>query len=217
MKSDSELQRDVLVELNWLPNIDAAHIGVAAEAGVVTLTGQVDHYTEKVASEDAVKAVYGVKGIANDIQVTPPDSDSHTDKDITQAVLSALQWDYEVPADRISVTVKQGSVTLDGSVDWQYQKDAAARLARYLNGVKTVANLINITPRVRSSDIAKQIEDAFGRKAVLDARRIDVSASDGNVTLQGSVSSWSERDEAVETAWAAPGVMSVKDQLSIVP
>jgi osmotically-inducible protein OsmY len=217
MKSDSELQRDVLVELNWLPNIDAGHIGVAAEAGVVTLTGQVDHYSEKVSAEDAAKAVYGVKGIANDIQVTLPDSDSRTDKDIAQAVLSALQWDYEVPADRINVTVKQGSVTLEGSADWQYQKDAAARVVRYLNGVKTVANLINIKPRVRSADIAKQIEDAFRRKAALDARRIDVNANDGNVTLQGSVSSWSERDEAVEAAWAAPGVVSVKDDLSIVP
>jgi osmotically-inducible protein OsmY len=217
MKSDSELQSDVRVELNWSPSIDAAHIGVAAEDGVVTLTGQVDHYSEKVAAEDAAKAVYGVKGIANDIQVTLSDSGVRTDKDIAQAVLAALQWDYEVPADAITVTVNRGSVTLEGSVDWQYQKDAAARLVRYLNGVISVTNLINIKPSVRSSDVAKQIKDAYRRKAALDARRINVCADDGKITLEGSVSSWSERDLAVDAAWAAPGVMSVEDNLTIVP
>jgi osmotically-inducible protein OsmY len=217
MKSDSDLQSDVLIELKWSPNIDAAHIGVAAQDGVVTLTGQVEHYSEKVAAEDAAKSVYGVKGIANDIQVTLPDSYARTDNDIAQAVLSALKWDYEVPADKITVTVKQGSVTLEGTVDWQYQKDAAARLVRYLNGVTSVTNLITIKPQARSSEVANQIEDAFRRKAALDARRIYVSANDGEVTLQGSVSSWSERDEAVGAAWAAPGVMSVRDDLTIVP
>jgi osmotically-inducible protein OsmY len=217
MKSDSQLQDDVLVELKWRPSIDAAHIGVAAQEGVVTLTGQVDHYSEKVSAEDAAKAVYGVRGIANDIQVTLPNSSARTDKDIAQAVLGALKWDYEVPEEKITVTVKQGYVTLEGSVDWQYQKDAAARVVRYLNGVSSVTNLIKIKPQVRSSDVTNQIEDAFRRKAVLDARRINISSDDGEVTLQGSVSSWSERDEAVEAAWAAPGVTFVRDDLTIVP
>src|SRR5580698_868315 len=204
MKSDSELQSDVRVELNWSPNINAAHIGVAAEGGVVTLTGQVGHYAEKVAAEDATKAVYGVKGIANDIQVTLLNSDARTDKDIAQAVLSALQWDYEVPADAITVTVNRGSVTLEGSVDWQFQKDSAARVVRYLNGVASITNLISIKPSVRSSDVAKEIKDAFRRRAALDARRIDVTADDGKIVLRGTVSSWSERDVAVDAAWAAP-------------
>jgi osmotically-inducible protein OsmY len=217
MKSDSELQSDVRVELNWSPSIDAAHIGVAAEDGVITLTGQVDHYSEKVAAEDAAKAVYGVQGIANDIQVTLTDSNVRTDKDIAQAVLAALQWDYEVPADAITVIVNRGGVTLEGSVDWQYQKDAAARLVRYLNGVTSVTNLVSIKPSVHSSDVAKQIKDAFRRKAALDARRINVSADDGKIMLEGSVSSWSERDVAIDAAWAAPGVKSVEDHLTIVP
>ncbi|HEY0802017.1 MAG TPA: BON domain-containing protein, partial [Steroidobacteraceae bacterium] len=203
--------------LKWWPSIDAAHIGVTAQDGVVSLTGQVANYSEKLAAEDSTKTVYGVKGIANDIQVVVAPSNKPTDQDIAQAVLDALKWDYEVPADKITVTVKQGWVTLEGSVDWQYEKDAAARAVRYLNGVSSLSNLINVKPKAKWVDVKNEIVDAFRRKADLDARRIDVLTDAGKVTLYGSVSSWSERDQAVDAAWAAPGVTSVKDGLTVVP
>jgi osmotically-inducible protein OsmY len=215
MKTDAKLQSDVLAELNWWPSVNVAHIGVAANNGVVTLTGQVTHYTEKTAAEDTVKGVYGVKGIANDIEVTLPGSGKHSDQDIAQAALSALKWDFEVPDDKVKVVVKDGWITLDGTVDWQYQKDAAARCVRYLMGVKWVNNLIAIKPTAKWIDVTNKIEDAFRRNANLEARRISVSTSDGTVTLSGSVSSWSERDQAVSAAWAAPGVNSVHNELTV--
>ena len=215
MKTDTKLQSDVLAELNWWPSVNAAHIGVAANNGVVTLTGQVTHYTEKTAAEDTAKGVYGVQGIANDIEVTLPGSGKHSDQDIAQAALSALKWDFEVPDDKVKVVVKDGWITLDGTVDWQYQKDAAARCVRYLMGVKWVNNLIAIKPTAKWIDVTNKIEDAFRRNANLEARRISVATSDGTVTLSGSVSSWSERDQAVSAAWAAPGVNSVHNELTV--
>jgi VCBS repeat-containing protein len=217
MKIDSQLQADVLSELKWWPSIDAAHIGVTAQDGVVTLTGQVANYSQKLAAEDSAKSVYGVKGIANDIQVVLPQSNTRTDQDIAQAVLDALKWDYEVPADKITVTVKQGWVTLEGSVDWQYQKDAAARAVRYLNGVSSLTNTIIVKPKAKWIDVKNEIEDALRRNADLEARRIEVTTDEGRVTLYGSVSSWSARSQAVDAAWSAPGVLSVKDELTVVP
>ena len=215
MKTDTKLQSGVLTELNWWPNVNAAHIGVAANNGVITLTGQVTHYAEKTAAEDTAKGVYGVQGVANDIEVTLPGSGKHSDQDIAQAALSALKWDFEVPGDKVKVVVKDGWITLDGTVDWQYQKDAAGRCVRYLMGVKWVNNLIAIKPTAKWIDVTNKIEDAFRRNANLEARRISVSTSDGSVTLSGSVSSWPERDQAVSAAWAAPGVNSVHNELTV--
>ena len=215
MKTDTKLQSGVLTELNWWPNVNAAHIGVAANNGVITLTGQVTHYAEKTAAEDTAKGVYGVQGVANDIEVTLPGSGKHSDQDIAQAALSALKWDFEVPDDKVKVVVKDGWITLDGTVDWQYQKDAAGRCVRYLMGVKWVNNLIAIKPTAKWIDVTNKIEDAFRRNANLEARRISVSTSDGSVTLSGSVSSWPERDQAVSAAWAAPGVNSVHNELTV--
>ena len=217
MKTDSQLQADVLHELKWWPSVNAAHIGVAAKGGVVTLTGQVVHYAEKASAEDAAKAVYGVKGIANDIEVEPAGSSKRTDQDIAEAALSALKWDFEIPKDKVTVSVKKGWVTLEGTVDWQYQKDAATRCVRYLMGVIAVTNQIAIEPTAKVVDIKSKIEDAFRRHADLEARRISVNTHDGAVTLTGGVSSWSERDEAVSAAWAAPGVTSVRNDLTITP
>jgi osmotically-inducible protein OsmY len=217
MKTDSQLQGDVLAELRWWPSVNASHIGVAAKDGVITLTGQVTHYTEKTAAESAAKGVYGVKGMANDIDVEPPGSNKHSDQDIAEAALSALKWAFDVPNDKVKVVVKKGWVTLEGTVDWQYQKDAAARCVRYLMGVKAVTNQIAIKPTAKWIDVKSKIEDAFRRNADLEARRITVNTHDGQVTLSGSVSSWSERREAVTAAWAAPGVTSVKNDLEVVP
>lgn len=217
MKTDSELQSDVLQELKWWPSVNAAHIGVTAKDGVVTLTGQVAHYAEKVTAEDVVKAVYGVKGTANDITVELSGYGKRTDQDVATAALNALKWDYEVPEDKVKVVVKNGWVTLEGTVDWQYQKDAAGRCVRYLMGVTAVSNNVSIKPSVKWIDVKTKIEDAFRRNADIEARRITVGTHDGKVTLSGSVASWSESDEAVSAAWAAPGVTSVHNDLMISP
>ena len=167
--------------------------------------------------EDAVKRVYGVKAVANDITVEVPGSLQRTDADIAAAALNALKWDFQVPEDAVKIIVRDGCVSLEGTVDWQYQKDAADRCVRYLTGVLMCRNLLAIKPRATESGVRGRIVDAFRRSADLDARRIDVETFDGRVTLTGSVSSWSERDEAESAAWAAPGVTFVDDRLVVVP
>ena len=215
MKTDAQLQSDVLAQLKWQPKIDAAHIGVAAKHNVVTLSGQVAHYNEKAAAEDTAKGVYGVKAVANEIVVELSGSYRHTDQDIAEAALSAMKWDSEVPTDKVKVIVKDGWVTLEGTADWQYQKDAATRCVQYLMGVKAVTNEIAIKPTVKWIDVKNAIEDSLKRNAELDARRIGVTTSHSTVTLTGNVSSWAEHDEAVSAAWGAPGVTSVKDELGV--
>ena len=161
MKTDSALQSNVLEELKWRPSVNAAHIGVTAKDGVITLTGQVAHYAEKAAAEDAVKGVYGVKGIANDIQVEMLGAHKRTDPEIVEAALGAMKWDYSIPSDKVKVIVKNGWVTLEGSVEWQYQKDAAERCVRHLMGVSMVTNKVSIKPPTKWTDVKTKIEDAF--------------------------------------------------------
>jgi osmotically-inducible protein OsmY len=217
MKSDFQLQSDVEAELKWRPNVNAAHIGVTAKDGVVTLAGQVEHYTEKYEAEEAAKSIYGVKAVANDIEVELPDSSRRSDADIAAAALRALKWNILVPINRVTVTVRDGWVTMEGTVDWQYQENAAKRCVQRLMGVTGVTDAITITSRATSNSVKGKIEDAFKRSADLDARRITVDAYNGEVTLSGTVSSWSQRDQAETAAWAAPGVTSVEDHLAVVP
>jgi osmotically-inducible protein OsmY len=215
--TDRELRRHVEEALGWEPSFDAADIGVSVDNGVVTLRGDVKRYTARSAAERVALAVYGVKAVANDLNVRLPGEYQRTDSDIAQAAVNALQWNTVVPTNRVSVAVSNGWITLKGNLDWQYQKDAAARALRDLTGVKGVTNSIAVQPRVKSVDVQDKIEAAFKRSAEIDARRIAVTAQDGKVILSGNVRSWAERQEAERAAWAAPGVTQVEDRLSITP
>ena len=217
MKTDASLQDEVMAELDWEPSIDAAEIGVAVKDGVVTLSGFVDTYGEKWTAEKVAGRVSGVKAVAEEIKVRLPGTYERSDEEIARAAANILEWNTNVPHDRIKVTVQDGWVTLTGEVDWEYQKDAAYEAVRDLMGVRAVANEITVKPVVKPLDIKAKIESAIQRKAVLDARRITVEAHGSKVIFNGSVRSWAERQEAQSTAWAAPGVTEVENKILITP
>ncbi|HYR29534.1 MAG TPA: BON domain-containing protein [Thermoanaerobaculia bacterium] len=213
---DIELRKDVLEELEWDPSIDARTIGVAIEKGVIALTGHVGSYADKANAEKIVKRVHGVKGVANDLEVKLASSFERDDVDIARSAVNALEWNVSVPKNRVKVTVTKGWVTLDGSVDWYYQKRAAEEAVFLLAGVRGVANNINVTAKhVEVQDVKAKIEAALKRNAEVDSKKIAVQASDGKVTLTGTVRSWVEREDAVNAAWSAPGVRNVVDQIRI--
>jgi len=212
-----ELQETVQEALDWEPGVDAAEIGVSVEDSVVTLRGEVKTYAQRAAAERVAFAVYGVKAVANDLDVHPDGSQRRTDSEIAQAVLEALRWNTAVPDERISVRVSRGWVTLQGTVDWAHQRAAAANAVKFLAGVRGIANSISVTPRMSAADVKTDIEEALRRSAEVDARRVNVDVSDSRVTLTGSVHSWFERDEARRAAWSAPGVREVVDEMVVTP
>ncbi len=217
MKTDIELQKDVIEELQWDPAVTAAHIGVEASEGVVTLSGQVDSFAEKFAAIDAAKRVAGVKGVAIDLEVKLPGSSRRSDADVAKAVLSALDWNVSVPGGAVQVKVDDGFVTLTGQVDWEYQRDAAAASVRHLLGVRGVSNAIDLRPRTEARDVKVKIEAALQRLAHRDTQDIAVAVNDGTVTLSGTAHSYLERDTIESAAWNAPGVRHVVDHIMVAP
>jgi osmotically-inducible protein OsmY len=213
MKADYQLQHDVLEELEWRPSIDASKIGVTATNGVVTLTGCVSQYADKMEAERIAKNIEGVKAVADDIEVRL--AGTINDTAIASAALSALKWHTWIPNEKIKVTVRDGWITLEGTVDWQYQREAARDAVCHLQGVRGVTNEIGITTRPQPKDIRKKIEAAFKRSAEIDAQHVQVEARDNRVILTGNVSTAAEREEAEQVAWAAPGVIAVDNRLTV--
>lgn len=213
---DIDLRKDVLDELEWDPSIDARTIGVAIENGVIALTGHVGSYAAKTNAEKIVKRVHGVQAVANELEVKLPSSFERDDVDIARSAVNAMDWNVSVPKNRIKVTVSKAWVTLEGNVDWYYQKRAAEDAVMTLAGVRGVNNnIIVVTKPVHAEDVKGKIEAALKRNAEIDSKKIVVHTSDGKVTLSGTVRSWVEREDAVNAAWSAPGVMNVVDQIRI--
>jgi osmotically-inducible protein OsmY len=215
MKKDSELLADVQAELDWDPSFDDRGIVVAARDGVVTLAGYVSSYADKWAAENAAKSVAGVRAIANDIEVHLKPESQRTDREVAEAAVHALKSSVTVPVDAIKVIVNEGCVTLEGKVAMWYEKNAAETAVRNLWGVRSVRNHIEIKSRVDAGDIRGKIRQTFQRHADVDADKIQIAVTDGTVTLDGVVTNWREREDAEIAAWAAPGVMHVKNRLSV--
>ncbi|QXP61314.1 BON domain-containing protein [Olleya sp. HaHaR_3_96] len=215
MKTDFELKKNVLEELAWLPNIDETQIGVTVNHGVVTLTGEVNEFPKKMAIEDAVKRLSGVKAVAEAITVKYSSSDKQSDIEIAKAAINALEWNASVPSEAIIVEVEDGSIYLTGELEWPYQKSFAKRTIEHLYGVKEVVNNIHLKPKPTPSNVEHLIHKAFTRSANIDAKNIKVAVNDHELTLSGTVHSIKEKDDAEIAAYKAPGINNVNNQLKV--
>jgi osmotically-inducible protein OsmY len=217
MRTDADICWDVSEELRWTPAIDEKDIAVKVNEGVVALTGYVKSLDESTAAERAVKRIAGVRAIANDLRVSIPTGSMLPDPEIARNIADAIERELPRSAQEIRVIVHDGHVTLEGAADWQYQKERAEACIRKLTGVRLVTNLINLKGKPLASDIKERIGAAIKRSAQLEAEGISVTVDGTQVTLTGRVRSWSEHEAAAETAWSAPGVLEVKNQLCVGP
>lgn len=215
MKTDSQLQQDIIAELKWEPSVNAAQIGVEVKDGIVTLAGHVGSYAEKWDAERAAQRVSGVKALAIEMDVKLAGSSKRNDADIAGSAESALQWITYLPKNSVKVMVEDGWITLSGEVDWEYQRQTAAGAVRYLMGVKGVRENIAIKSKVSLSAVKSDIEAALKRRAQADAQKISVEVRGADVTLTGTVHSWSERDLATHSAWGTPGVHNVVNNITV--
>ncbi len=216
MSEDRDLQQAVLAEFNWEPSVTAAHIGVTANAGVVTLSGHVDSYAGKLAAETAARRVKGVKALAEEIEVRLPFDVRRTDDEIAAAAIERIAWNVAIPQDSITVKVEKGWVTLTGQVDFWYQKDAAEQEIRPLMGVTGVSNQATIKPAVNARNLREDIALALHRSWFSHPDQIHVTSEGGHVWLTGSVHSFHERQVAGTTAWSSPGATMVENDLAVV-
>jgi osmotically-inducible protein OsmY len=212
---DADIQRAVQDELKWDSRLQPNEIGIAVKDGVVTLFGYVDSYLKKLAANEAALRVQRVKAVANDIQVRLPGTSERTDTDLARAAREALQWDVEVPADKVKVTISNGWVSLAGEVEYAFQKQAAERVAKHLAGVTGVSNLIAVKPRAAPANIKQEIQRALVRAAALDSQRIQVEVQGSKVILRGLVSSYTEKAAAERIAWSQPGVIEVENLIAV--
>ena len=215
MKTDSQLQHDVMAELEFEPSVDHADIGVAVIDGVVTLSGLVRSFAEKTAAERAARRVAGVHAIAEEIKVRYPNDMKTSDPEIAKRIMDIFAWDAVIPDDKITVKVEAGWVTLTGTVDWFYQGEAARKAAGKIGGVVGVSNRTEVRQRPKIDDIRDRIMAAFKRSAGLDAATVTVTTAGGKVTLGGKVRAWNERRLAEHAAWATPGVTKVEDNITV--
>jgi osmotically-inducible protein OsmY len=215
MISDTEIKKNVEAELQWDPDIKSTDVAISVKNGVVALTGYVPSYGQKFQAEADVKRVVGVSGVANDIEVRLPSSDKRPDPEIARNAVAALQMQLPNSYGNVKVLVRDGWITLEGAMEWQYQRERADAAVRHLQGVNGVINMILVKPKASPVDVKRKIEEAFKRSAEIDANRITVEAYDGEIILKGTVHSWFERKEAERAAWSAPGVTKVQDKISI--
>jgi len=215
MRTDAEIQKDVMAQLKWEPFLNAEQLGVAVKDGIVTLSGIVDTYNKKIGAELAVKKVAGVKAVAEEIQVGVSPLFKRTDTEIAEAVVNALKWHTTVQEDRLKIKVENGVVTLEGEVDWNFQREAARDSVNNLAGVRQINNFITVKPKVTATDVKQKITQALQRHALIDAGKITVEILGNKIILRGTVRSIAERDDAEHAAWSAPGVAIVENKLAI--